>query len=145
MLVDNKKKWTISEVSNLRIRGIKDRLRCEEALKINGIKNIDSFLFLDYLVNLKKSMFAVAPIGMGIDTFRLWECLYMKCVPICSKEELMGANKDLYRDIPILWIDSWEDFNKDNLSEDLYYKLWFDSDKINFDNWAKSIERAWIS
>ncbi len=139
------KKWLISKDANLRIRNLSDRLLCESALKRNGLKNVDSYLFGDYLMNLKRSMFAVAPAGFGIDTFRLWECLYMKCIPIISSAPIRGCNKDLYKGLPILWIDSWEDFKVEDLSEELYDNIWFESEKTNFDFWAKKIKECVMS
>ncbi len=135
-----KKEFVISPVSNLRIRDIPERIECEKALNRNGIKNVDSYQFGDYLVNLKKSMFTPCPKGMGIDTFRLWESLYMKSIPICVENEF---NDDLYTQLPIYWIDKWEDFNKNNFSKILYDMMWIDLPLVDFDYWKEKIEKLW--
>ncbi len=135
------KECVISDVANLRIRDLPERVECEKALNRNGIKNVDSYQFGDYLVNLKRSMFTPCPKGFGIDTFRLWECLYMKSIPICILTEY---NRDLYPNLPIYWIDSWASFDKDYLSESIYFKMWVDTPLIDFEYWKNKIEILWI-
>ncbi len=136
------KEWIISEVTNLRIRDIPERVECEYFLNKNGIKNVDSYQFEDYLTNLKCSMFTPCPKGMGVDTFRLWESLYMKSIPICVKTEY---NKDLYSQLPIYWLNSWQELNKNIFNYNVYKDMWFDSPLIDFDYWKDKIEKAWMS
>ncbi len=134
------KSLILSNVANLRIREMPHRIECEKALNSNGIKNVDSYQFGDYLVNLKKSLFTPCPQGLGIDTFRLWESLYMKSIPICT---LTDYNKDLYKQLPIYWMSSWEDFNINHFDIELYLEMWFDSPLVDFNYWKNKIDKLW--
>ena len=41
--------------------------------------------FDNYIDNVYNHPFVVCPEGNGIDTHRIWECLYMNTIPICLK------------------------------------------------------------
>jgi hypothetical protein len=93
-----------------------ERIKCNEVMSKFGIKNGERVSFDTYLENIKKSYFTVAPDGNGVDTHKLWECLYLGTVPIVTK----SINSNFYSDLPILFIDSWEDFNVNELTVGLY-------------------------
>ena len=59
---------------------------------------------LNYLKDLKKSKFCFCPRGNGIDTHRMWESLYMGCIPIVINHQA----HDFCHDLPILFIEDWE-------------------------------------
>ena len=60
--------------------------------------------FDGYLDNIYNHRFVLCPEGNGIDTHRLWECLYMGTIPIVK------ANKNVrfYEDLPILMVNEWK-------------------------------------
>jgi hypothetical protein len=67
--------------------------------------------FLDYpiprrefLEQLESSMFCVCPRGNGIDTFRLWDCLYSGTVPILIRE---ATFHEQLQDLPILFLEEY--------------------------------------
>ena len=61
---------------------------------------------------LHKSIYCISPIGVGVDTHRFWECLYLDTIPIVIKT---NTNFDkLYEFFPCLLVDSW-----DNITEEL--------------------------
>jgi len=64
-----------------------------------------------YYDGLYKSKFVFSPRGNGIDCHRTWEALYLRTIPIVIKTSCMNEFKDL----PILFIDSWEQINEDFL------------------------------
>jgi len=57
-----------------------------------------------YLMNLRSHKFTLCPRGNGVDTHRIWEALYMGCIPIVIRNIV---HKD-WEDLPILWIDTWD-------------------------------------
>jgi len=60
-----------------------------------------------FLDNLGGSKFSVCPRGNAIDTFRLWDSLYLGTIPITLKE----ANfQEELSDLPILFLESLTDF-----------------------------------
>lgn len=61
--------------------------------------------FNGYVESLCSHSFVFCPEGNGIDTHRTWEALYMGCIPI----EKRNLNNQYYQELPILFVDSWED------------------------------------
>ncbi len=59
-----------------------------------------------YLAALRGHAFCICPRGNGIDTHRIWESLYMGCIPIALRERLVES---FARDLPILVIDDWSE------------------------------------
>ena len=75
--------------------------------------------FKEYLRELSKSYFVVSPEGNGIDCHKTWESLYLMTIPIVTK----SVNIDQYRNLPILVINDWSEFNLNNLNVDLYNEM----------------------
>lgn len=71
----------------------------------NG-QNFDGYL--DAIYNHK---FVLAPRGNGIDTHRLWECLYLNTIPIVKRM----INNTFYEKLPICFVDNWSEINKEFL------------------------------
>jgi len=94
--------------------------------------------FLDYYKKIASSKFMMCPRGCGIDTYRMWECLYLGCIPIVVKYE---GFKD-FSDLPILFIDKWEDYlNIDSKYLEEKYNEMIDKDynydKLKFSWWKE--------
>jgi hypothetical protein len=66
-----------------------------------------------YLENTAKSYFSISPPGNGIDCHRIWECLYLKTVPIVRYHHAF----EQFKDLPILFINSWDDISLEFLAE----------------------------
>lgn len=56
--------------------------------------------------------------GGGTGSHRVWECLYLNSIPIVR----MGKQSLLFSDLPILFVDSWEQVTKEFLM-DQYYRM----------------------
>ena len=56
-------------------------------------------------------LFIACPEGYGIDTHRFWETLYMGRYPVV----LHNRVNDAFRDLPVLILNKWEDFEKEYL------------------------------
>jgi mannosyltransferase OCH1-like enzyme len=89
---------------------------------------------VDHLYNHK---FVISPEGNGIDTHRLWETLYLGSIPI----EKRNTNNQFYTDLPILFVDKWEDVTFDLLAE-----AWstiptgkWNMEKLTFEYWKNKI------
>jgi len=71
--------------------------------------------------------FCICPEGNGVDTHRLWEALYLKCIPIV----LQSSHIDILRtqlNIPMVVLRSWDeldisslDYNSYSINTDNYY------------------------
>ena len=57
----------------------------------------------DFFRRLISSKFAICPRGNGLDTFRMWDCLYSGTIPIVVKEAAFHRQLE---DLPILFLDS---------------------------------------
>jgi hypothetical protein len=89
--------------------------------------------------NLKRYAFCICPRGNGIDTHRVWECLYMGCIPICKKYHAHQFDQEL----PILFVDEWSDITPELLHE-TYHSIdgsLFDSDILKMSYWAEKINK----
>jgi hypothetical protein len=97
--------------------------------------NLDNFY-----QKIAMSKFAICPRGWGIDTYRLWDCLYLGTIPIVEKYEGHAE----FEDLPILFIDSI-DFYKTITSEQLnaiYESMMakkYNYDKLNFSYWKERV------
>lgn len=78
---------------------------CLSTESVNGSK------FDDYLTNLNDCVFCVCPEGNGIDTHRMWEALYVGCIPIVED----SINIQFYRKLPIFICHNLLDINYDSL------------------------------
>jgi len=67
---------------------------------------------LNYWRALGEHMFVAAPTGQGMDTYRLWEALFLGSVPVV----VSSALDLLYRDLPVIIIESWESINATSLA-----------------------------
>lgn len=120
----------------------KDFIYCENINTVN-LRNFDNAGFSTYYRNLTRSKFMICPRGCGLDTYRIWDCLYMGCVPIVVKYE---GYKD-FEDLPILFIDKWEDYltiEEDYLNEK-YKEILntdFNYEKLKFSYWENIIRSA---
>ena len=61
----------------------------------------------EYLLQLRQYRFVLSPPGNGPDCHRTWEALLMGCIPIV----LSGPLDELYQDLPVLILSSWEDLS----------------------------------
>lgn len=64
--------------------------------------------FNSYVNNLKQYKYCFCPRGNGIDTHRIWESLYMGCIPVVKRHTTHEFEDS---DLPILFVDDWSDFN----------------------------------
>lgn len=93
--------------------------------------------FENYIDNVYNHPFVVCPEGNGIDTHRIWECLYMNTIPIVLK----NINNSFYTDLPILFLNDWEEMNEKFLYDsfmEMSYKEW-NMDKLDFNYWKDEI------
>jgi|694.fasta_scaffold143158_3 hypothetical protein len=104
------------------------RYQVNQETNENGFEMALATSFKDYIKQIKQSYFCIAPLGNGADCHRIWECLYLNCVPIVPKKEFCF---DEFKHLPILFVDSYKDITK----EFLYQQIdnFFPFDKYNFE------------
>jgi hypothetical protein len=119
----------------------KDFILCENIFTFNPIRKTDN---LDHFYNMiAQSKFAICPRGVGIDTYRLWDCVVLGCIPIVERYE----SHEQFKDFPILFIDKISDLN--NISreylEDKYREFQerdFNYEKILLSYWQDRILKS---
>lgn len=83
----------------------------QECFDIISKKQIDwkhNEVFHEYLSELKRHKYAICPEGNGIDTHRLWECIYLGVVPICKRNYLTEYFSRFYS---IVLLDDWNELD----------------------------------
>jgi len=112
-----------------------ERQKCyDECSKMGDIVNIDNpdLTYPQYLDRIKEHMFVLSPRGNGLDCHRTWEVLMMRRVPILKRE---GKLEELYDNIPVLFVNDWEDLEQLNL-EDIYKRFSFKNQEyLKFNFW----------
>jgi hypothetical protein len=112
----------------------KDGVTIEE-----GKNGID---FDRYLINIFTHRFVACPEGNGIDTHRVWECLYLGTIPIVVR----NYNTQFYQDLPICFIDNWEEITKEFLKNE-WNRIWnepWNLEKLTFAYWENKIQKKFI-
>lgn len=87
-----------------------------------------------FLQEVRNHEFVLCPRGNGVDTHRLWETLYMGSIPIVQRDIAHRG----WEDLPIAWIDSWEEVTSEWLDTQL--------ERIKNGSWAMEKLKAsyWI-
>ena len=89
----------------------------------------------NYLENLAKSRFCISPPGNGIDCHRVWECIYLNTIPIVEKDIAF----EQFKELPILFIDKWEDINDNFLLKEYNNIVSKNKDKCYVEFWKKHV------
>jgi hypothetical protein len=116
-------------VNFTKIGGMRDeyRISCYDNMIEHNIPLQPNLKFGEYLHKLSKFKYSICPIGNGLDTYRMWESLYLKVIPICTKNPLVDFYSKLF---PIVVIDNWDTFNESNLNTECG---WENYDLLDFD------------
>lgn len=89
-----------------------------------------------YLRKIQAHKFVLSPRGNGLDCHRTWEALMLKRVPVIKRE---GFLEDLYKNIPVLFVDEWTDLNQINL-DSVYNEYSFDNqDYLTLNYWKEKL------
>jgi len=81
--------------------------------------------------------FVISPPGNGLDCHRTWEALCLGCIPIVKSSFL----NPLYRDLPVLIVNSWSDITSTKLEAviDEFRNKSFNFDKLQLSYWMNMI------
>jgi hypothetical protein len=112
------------------------RSDCYNKINTKGIPFIQNNSQTNYLANLSTYKYAICPEGNGIDCHRMWECLYLKVVPICKRNILVESLSKIY---PIVLLDDWSDLNTEFLNNNYCNYSWETYNKLSFDFYSEQI------
>jgi len=104
---------------------------------VTSVRGTNPYNFEEYIDNIYNHKFVICPRGNGMDTHRLWETLYMGSVPIVKKD----INNWFYNDMPILYVNEWEDITEGFLNDmwPMYENGDWDKEKLTFEYWKNKI------
>ena len=109
------------------------------------IKNIDNSICwfqpeyinrLDTWKYMSQFIFIICPFGGGLDTHRMWEALVLGCIPIIKTSGL----DPLFEDLNVCIVQSWEQVNKEFLSQYLSNMKPRDRKKLTLEYWVEYIK-----
>jgi len=83
---------------------------------------------VEFYKNLKLSKYSFCPIGVGLDTHRFYESIFLNTIPIVIRNGI----SDLHSKLPCIIIDSWSEITQDKLNNE--YKQHYD----NLIEWKKN-------
>jgi len=97
-----------NESSNARRLGIKNLFYDKDWAEVNE-QRVPYNIFL---YNLSGSKFMICPIGNAIDCHRNWEVLYMRRVPVMTRDPYL---QKLFENYPVLFVDKYSDVTEELL------------------------------
>ena len=86
----------------------------------------------NYFNKLLASKFSICPRGCGIDSYRVYDSILCRCIPIMLKNNEYYKN---FEGLPILFIDDYGDLTKNFLNN---IKIEIDISCLNFKNYIKN-------
>jgi hypothetical protein len=95
----------------------------------------------DSWIKQSKYAFVVSPLGNGLDCHRTWEALILGCIPIVKTSGI----DNLYKDLPVLIVDDWNDVTKELLEnvvndfKEKHEKGLYNYDKLLLKYWVDKI------
>ena len=99
-----------NESSNAKRLGIKSLFYDKDWAEVNE-QRVPYNIFL---YNLSASKFMICPVGNAIDCHRNWEVIYMRRVPVMTRDPYL---EELYKDYPVLFVDDYSQVTKELLIE----------------------------
>ena len=84
------------------------------AARVAGVTEGITVPYKEYIETLRRHKFCICPRGNGIDTHRIWEALYLGCVPVIVRADWTPA----YSELPLLILPTWEELPNINLQQE---------------------------
>jgi hypothetical protein len=101
---------------------------CYNKIIKKDIPFTEALKFDKYIPTLATYKFAISPEGNGIDTHRLWECLYLKVIPITKRNRIVEYYCYYF---PIIILDDWDNLNISELDKIYNNADWSNYNKLD--------------
>jgi len=104
-----------NESSNAKRLGIKNLFYDKDWAEVNEQR----VAYHTFLSNLSDSKFMICPVGNAIDCHRNWEVLYMRRVPVMTRDRYL---EKLFENYPVLFVNKYSDVTEELLlaNDDLF-------------------------
>ena len=91
----------------------------------------------EYYWDLANHKFAISPPGNAVDCHRVWECLYLRTIPIVIDSIHMRE----FEELPIIIVKEWNNISYNFLQEkyEEFESKKFDLSKMKMSYWNKRI------
>jgi hypothetical protein len=127
-----------NERTNLSYRAsVRELFKAKEFVTVDRYSP-DEEGYRKYVRGLRSHPFCLSPRGNGIDTHRLWECMYAGCIPIVERTR---ALRD-FSDLPIFFVADWKEACDPAVMKkvrDQYYRRKWDLQKLTLSYWYRYI------
>jgi hypothetical protein len=87
----------------------------------------------EYLKNISSSKYVLSPHGETPDCYRHWESMYLSAIPITLNHPKLNSFKDL----PILFLDSWDELSEELLNDRYSEILNKSREKLDINYWIE--------
>lgn len=101
------------------------RLKCYEELS-NLVEYLPMVSPMENLLRMIQYRYCICPEGNGLDTHRMWECFYLRIVPIMLRTPF-SVNIQQKTGLPMILLNTWSEFSNTVLDEYTYTRIDFDS------------------
>ena len=122
---------------NYQVTRYGSRIDINTITNANGIPMTPHKPQADYLRDISRSVFCICPPGNGTDCHRIWECLYLNCIPVVHNH----IHYRQFQDLPILLTDDWHTvdipflLDQESVMTQKYYNL----EKLDMLFWKNTI------
>ena len=118
----------------------KERFKPYVLLKDKPFATVEQAAIFDfdhYIDSAYNHKFVLSPPGHAIDSHRTWETLYLNSIPI----EKRNINNSFWRDLPICFVDDWEEITEDFLNKEYerITQMKWDMSKLTPEYWTNKI------
>lgn len=107
-------------------------------IHVEGFNNIG--LVKQFFDNMAKCKFCLCPDGNGVDTIRMWEAIYMGCIPIVKPHTF---TEYFAKHLPVLIVKSWDEINIGFLVDKFYEmkEKAYNYDVLKMSYWKNEIKK----
>lgn len=109
---------------------------CNNITNNNGIFMSSSCSILQNWEAIAKSYFCIAPHGNGVDSHRIWECLYLNTIPVVEYHECFSQ----FIDLPILFVEDYSIVTPNFLESQKGNFINKKFEKLDINYWKKKIK-----
>lgn len=135
-----RKNWLMLSHNNGRDRPYADRYKnTVHVMRTFRVENTIRDV-AQYYLDLAQSTFILSPPGAGWDCYRTWEALAVGTIPIVEHNNRKDGMYRSYQDLPIAWIDSYQNLTKDWLHAEHTRLL----ERADSYQWAKTTKQYWF-
>ena len=117
---------------NFSLKTNKKRLGIMNLFLQKGYRVEENLSWELYIKKLSTYKYCISPLGNGVDCHRIWEAIYVGCVPIVEKHPILYDN---FKELPIMFVNNYNNITNKYL-EDEYHKFKDKNlDKSRLDYW----------